>query len=182
LLRTNANPVDDGETEMDAEPEVRLKIPTFVCHAGNCAEDIAEVHTLGFIVENDNEPAPENIPAPTENNNIAATNGLAWGWAGIDHRKQANGVAMKAHINCLSGIALEGGMLLTMLLLFLPLKFMEDVIIIQTNNKIVGLPVTFGELVPWLVALYEHLVGVLAKQLLEFKANLHVQGCSLPLQ
>jgi hypothetical protein len=84
LLRTNANPVDDGETEMDAEPEVRLKIPTFVCHAGNCAEDIAEVHTLGFIVENDNEPAPENIPAPTENNNIAATNGLAWGWAGID--------------------------------------------------------------------------------------------------
>jgi hypothetical protein len=81
---------------------------------------------LGFIVNNDNEPAPKNIPAPTENKNTAATNGLAWGWAGIDHRKQANDQATKAHINCLSGIPLEGAMLLTMLLLFLPRKFMED--------------------------------------------------------
>jgi hypothetical protein len=71
LFRTNANPVDDEETEMDADPEVRLEIPTFVCHAGNRAGDIAEVCVLSFIANDENEPAP------TENNNIAATSGLA---------------------------------------------------------------------------------------------------------
>jgi hypothetical protein len=150
LFGTNANPVDDEETETDAEPEIRLEIPTFVCHAGNREEDIAEVHVLGFIVNNDNEPAPKNIPAPTENNKTAATDGLAWGWAGIDHRKQANGQATKARITCLSGIALEGATLLTMLFLFLPQKLMDDVIIVETNNKILGLPITFGELLRFL--------------------------------
>jgi hypothetical protein len=45
---------------------------------------------LGFVVDDKIEPAPENIPTPTENDNIEATDGLAWGWAGIDHRKHAS--------------------------------------------------------------------------------------------
>jgi hypothetical protein len=77
---------------------------------------------------------------------------------------------MKAHINWLSRIALEGAMLLIMLLFFLPQKFMEDGLIIQTNNTILWRVLE----VPWLVALYEHLVGFLAEQLLAFKANLNV--------
>jgi hypothetical protein len=143
-------PVDTEETETEAETEIRLEIPTFVRNAGNRAEDIAEVRALGFVVDDDNEPAPENIPTPTENANIEATDGLAWGWAGIDHRKQANGTATRARINCLSGIALQGATLLTMLLLFLPRKFMEEVMLVETNSKIHGSPVTFGEFLRFL--------------------------------
>jgi hypothetical protein len=150
LFRTIDNPAEDEETETETEPEIRLEIPTFVCNDGNRTEDIAEVHPLGFIIDNNNEPAPENIPASLDNNNIAATDGLEWGWAGIDHRKWANGQAMKARINCLSGIALQGATLLTMLLLFLPWKFIEDVILVQTNNKILGSTVTFEEFLRFL--------------------------------
>jgi hypothetical protein len=127
LFGPTANLVEGEVTETEDEPEIRLEIPTFVRNAGNRAEDIAEVCVLGFVVDNNNEPAPENIPAP-DNNNLEATDaGLQWGWGGINHRKQANGQATRARINCLSGIALQGAMLLTMLLLFLPRKFMEDV-------------------------------------------------------
>jgi hypothetical protein len=144
------NLVEDEVTETEDEPDIRLEIPTFVCNAGNHAEDIAKVCALGFVVDDDNEPAPENVPTP-DNDNLEATDaGLQWGWGRIAHRKQANGQATRAHINCLSGIALQGAMLLTMLLLFLPRKFLEDVILIETNKKIQGSAVTFGEFLRFL--------------------------------
>jgi hypothetical protein len=115
---------------------------------------------MGFAVDDDNEPAPENIPLPQENNNNAATDdGRTCGWAGIDHREQANGLSnTRARINCLSGLALEGATMLTIFLLFFPRKFMEEVVIIETNKRITGMQV--GVLtVSWVVALHEHLVG-----------------------
>ena len=39
-------------------------IADFVFNAQNWAEDIALVRAMGFEVDNNNEPAPENIPAP----------------------------------------------------------------------------------------------------------------------
>jgi hypothetical protein len=141
----------DGEGASDEV--VQIQIPTEVLHAGNCAEDIAQVRALGFVVNDDNEPAPENIPTPQENNNDATTDdGRPWGWDGIDYRKQANGQCTKAHINFLSGIVLEGATMLTMFLLFFPRRFMEDVILVQTNNNLKGggAPVTFGEFLRFL--------------------------------
>ena len=76
--------------------------------------------------------------------------GRVWGWAGIDYRKQANGHETTARINGLSGIALAGSTMLTMFLLFFPRKFMETVLIIETNKKILGAPLTFGEFLRFL--------------------------------
>jgi hypothetical protein len=59
--------------------------PFFSSHSGNLTEDIANVCALGFIVDDDNEPAPENIPAVRANNNRQATTERVWGWSGIDH-------------------------------------------------------------------------------------------------
>jgi hypothetical protein len=107
---------------------------------------------MGFSVDNDNEPAPENIPLPQENdNNAAKDDGRTWGWAGIDHREQANGLSTsRARINCLSGLALEGATMLTIFLLFFPRKFMEEVVISETNKRITGMHVTYGEFLPFL--------------------------------
>jgi hypothetical protein len=43
LFGPTANPAEDEVTETEDEPEIWLEIPTFVCYAGNRAEDIAEV-------------------------------------------------------------------------------------------------------------------------------------------
>ena len=48
---------------------------------GTHAEDIAHVKSLGLGVDDDNEPAPENIP----NKNPPEKIDQSWGWDGFDH-------------------------------------------------------------------------------------------------
>jgi hypothetical protein len=45
-----------------AANEAGKEIADFIYHAQNWAEDIAVVQNLGFEVDDDNEPAPKNIP------------------------------------------------------------------------------------------------------------------------
>ena len=42
----------------------QIDIEGTIFHAGNTAEDIAMVQTQGLMVDDDNEPAPENVPIP----------------------------------------------------------------------------------------------------------------------
>ena len=68
-------------------------IADFVFNAQNRAEDIALVRNLGFEVDDDNEPAPENVPeagAPPVNGG-ALLEGQEWGWDGIDRRAMLQG-------------------------------------------------------------------------------------------
>ena len=65
--------------------------------SGGQAEDIALVCALGLGINNDNMPAPENIPdgtnaVTTNTDTRGASEHLeeGWGWSGIDHRKQLN--------------------------------------------------------------------------------------------
>jgi hypothetical protein len=71
------------------------------------AQKILPKLVLGFVVDDDNEPAPENIPAPQDNNNLEATDELQWGWGGIDHRKQANCQATRAGIMLTRALAMQ---------------------------------------------------------------------------
>jgi hypothetical protein len=91
LFGANNNNEEEVLEEGATEPELQTPIPLEVLHAGNRAEDIAQVRALGFVVDDDNEPAPENIPVPQANNNNPPNDGRTWGWAGLDYRKQANG-------------------------------------------------------------------------------------------
>jgi hypothetical protein len=62
--------------------------------AQNRAKDIARVCDEGFEVDDDNNPAPENIPGLF---NVPAVvdgglfEGQSWGWDGIDRRQTAGG-------------------------------------------------------------------------------------------
>ena len=63
--------------------------------AQNRAEDIARVRNEGFEVDDDNDPAPENIPDPAEGPPVVIEAGLyegqTWGWDGIDCRHTVGG-------------------------------------------------------------------------------------------
>ncbi len=54
----------------------------------NPSQDIALVQNQGLEVDDDNEPAPENIP---ENSQVLVTTNLypgqTWGWDGIDQKE-----------------------------------------------------------------------------------------------
>ncbi len=66
------------------------EITDFVFHAQNWAEDITLIRDMGFKIDNDNEPALENVSlllnAPAHINRGVLFKGQEWGWDGIDHR------------------------------------------------------------------------------------------------
>ena len=62
--------------------------------AQNRAEDIARVRAEGFEVDDDNDPAPENVPGffdvpPVVDGGLFE--GQSWGWDGIDCHQMAGG-------------------------------------------------------------------------------------------
>jgi hypothetical protein len=73
--------------------ERREDIVDFVFHAQKRAEDINLFRNMGFEVDNDNDPAPENVPAgdapPVNGGELLE--GQQWGWDGIDRRAMMQG-------------------------------------------------------------------------------------------
>ena len=73
----------------DAPQDVAEPIDQTVFEATNTAEDIAMVLNQGLDVDDDNAPAPENVP--TTNGPTTDTDGLydgqRWGWDGLDPRR-----------------------------------------------------------------------------------------------
>lgn len=71
------------------EPDEEEEIDQSVFFAANTTEDIALVQNQGLNVDDDNAPAPENIP--TANAPAQANDGLypgqSWGWDGTDPRR-----------------------------------------------------------------------------------------------
>ena len=130
-------------TEDEGEP-----IPEQVFNlTGSSAEDIMHVRRLGLGVDDDNEPAPENIPTngPTEDT------AQVWGWNGINERKKAN--VMNVSPQLLHGLPelsseLPSSTLVHLFLTFFPRAYLEDVVLGATNSKIedeIG-DISFGEL------------------------------------
>lgn len=110
-------------------------IPVEILMAGGTREDIQLARAAGFEVDDDNEPAPENVPVETEHQE--GNTQQQWGWQGIDHWKSIGGQTTKASLIGLSGIALEGQTIVSMFLLFfLGKTFLEDVIIQKANTKL----------------------------------------------
>lgn len=88
----NSQPaVEAADNAANNDEDERTPIDTAVFAAGNVAEDIAFVRGQGLEVDDDNEPAPENIPtadapAPVDAN-AGLYEGQKWGWEGIDQRR-----------------------------------------------------------------------------------------------
>ena len=56
------NPLSEVESGTWPREEEQVEIEGNVFQAGNCAEYIALVRNQWLIVDDDNEPAPENVP------------------------------------------------------------------------------------------------------------------------
>jgi len=93
------------------------------------AEDIAAVRAAGFEVDDDNDAAPENLPAlaaapvpPPEQ---------VWGDTGLCHRRKENLQETKGKLNGVSDEIVRGSFtVLSMFLLFLPRVFIEEVLLV----------------------------------------------------
>lgn len=110
-----------------------------IFHAtGDLREDIAAARAAGLTVDDDNEPAPENIPAPNLRHELDPNTGLnegqSWGWNGICYRKTMTLMKEKAtfHHNWKP----NSKSFLEVFLHWLPMKWIADTIIDATNESL----------------------------------------------
>ena len=104
-------------------------------NAQNQAEDIALVRNMGFEVNNDKEPAPENVPAGNAPpvNGGALLEGQEWGWDGIDRRAMLQG-SMYNGSTFTNEWSPNGKSFSEIFLHCFPCFFLEVTIVEATNN------------------------------------------------
>ena len=129
-------------------------IADFVFNAQNRAEDIALVRNMGFEVDDDNDPAPENVPdanAPPVNGGVLLE-GQEWGWDGIDRRAMLQG-AMYNGPSFTNDWSPKGKPFIEIFLHFFPCYFLEVTIVEATNSALLAVnaaQTTYGELLRYI--------------------------------
>jgi hypothetical protein len=120
--RVNPTPLLETVTQIAQEVEA-IAIKQNIFCARNTREDIEMVEQMGFQVDDDNNPALENIPGRTNENHD--NSGLKWGWNGFDARKKNNGNCwdVPASLANFDRITVKDITVVNMFLLFLPTKF-----------------------------------------------------------
>ena len=129
-------------------------IADFVFNAQNRAEDIALVRDMGFEVDDDNEPAPENVPAvdaPPVNGG-SLLEGQKWGWDGIDRRAMLQG-SMYNGPTFTNDWSPNGNSFSEIFLHCFPCYFIEVDMVEAMNNALLAenaVRTTFGELLRYI--------------------------------
>jgi hypothetical protein len=116
------------------------------------------VRAQGLDVDDDNDPAPENITvanAPTGGYDDPHNQG--WGWGGTCHWRSQNFADVNPMIKGYSKKDLCILSKLDMFLLFFPLQYLEDVIVKETSRTLVAQahnPMTMGEFLRFLGCIF----------------------------
>ena len=140
---------EEGATEEENGEDVGTQIPEHVFHLAADTEDIQHIRGLGFEVDDDNDPAPENVPDPNEENQ--GSDEQTWGWNGVCERDSKNFFNVQPSLNHrlveLPAQPCDRTIVHLFMILF-PMKYVEDVILKSTNDN---LPpeqneITLGEL------------------------------------
>jgi hypothetical protein len=115
------------------------------------ADDLADLRRQGIAVDDDNDPAPENVPARQAPQQAAAVVApLEWRSEGIICPRRANN--LQNSNACFKNYSREEVMKMTKLELFLvlfPTDYLTTVLIPETNKELT-LPMDLGEFVRWL--------------------------------
>ena len=144
-----ANNNNNNHEEQDL-PEELQQIVNATTAAGVQGDDVGMVCNLvdGSMIDDDNAPAPENIPTPNDN-----TDGIfgEWEHSGSCYRALAGGRHLKARISYPPHIKPS---LFNMFELFFFTSFMKDVIIPQTNTHLTANGIhhelSYGEFLWWI--------------------------------
>jgi hypothetical protein len=146
------SPTAEAPAATTAIDERGEDIVDFVFHAQNRAEDIALVRDMGFEVDDNNKPAPENIPtlfgapAPVVGGDLF--DGQTWGWDGIDRRAILRGSMYNGPTFANEWSPNEKSFV-DIFIHFFPRDFLEATIVNTTSNALIAenaVRTTFGEM------------------------------------
>jgi hypothetical protein len=122
------------------------------------SEDIALVRSQGLDVDDDNEPAPENIPVPGARIDCTTNlHGQQCGWDGTCHRKSKHHIDVSPQSKDFTKNDLCTTSNLAIFLLFFPLHYVEDIIVKETSQTLLRQahnPMSIGESVQFLSCIF----------------------------
>ena len=95
-------------------------------------------------MDDDNEPAPENVPEVSVADNIFGE----WGHNGVCERKKTSPINQNARLKKFSGDILPT--IEQVFLTLFPMTWVQEVIIPETNKCIKGKVLTVGKFLRWL--------------------------------
>ena len=95
-------------------------LPEEIFQSKNRAEDIANIRGMGLDVDDNNDPALENIPDQEEPTPLE---GQEWGWEGLNHRKKHNFSNVSASLHGISNLTLKSISWVTIFLIFFSTNF-----------------------------------------------------------
>ena len=102
----------------------------------------------GVDIDDDNEPAPENVPVPAGEGQPPAEQAFSeWGHDGSCYRKLSGGRDTNASINFPTGVRPT---MLQLFEMFFMKNFVMTVLVPEINKKIVGDAVSYGEFLRWI--------------------------------
>ena len=140
-----ANPTNSGNADEEVEaPAVVQEINT---RGRVIEEDLANLN--GQVnIDDDNCPAPENIPSAVDESGSNNTFDCGWGHDGVCRRRQAGAHDVEAKLFNFGSHSGIPTLLQTFELMF-PQEFMKKVIL-KRRNKHLQKQVTYGEFISWL--------------------------------
>lgn len=150
----SATPFDDNPAEEPERPAAAgrtagREIPEEVLRAST-AEDINRVRAEGFDVDDDNEPAPEHVPAEEapRASLYSLKDGQEWKKDGICKRRLEEATDFKPKVKGAPNLRVMT--LLSIFQLFFPFDWFESVLLANVNKNIEGPEVTLGEMLRWI--------------------------------
>lgn len=157
-----ANPVTEGDptqffdtpsAEVPApsgNPEPRNEIQPEVLRAGNNSEDIAMVRGQGLDVDDDNEPAPENVltdDGPIENPDDGLYPNQTWGMDSFVDPMNNDGWTKPPGFH--NDFNIRSATWLELFFLLFPITWFRNVLIPKTNENLKS-DVSFGEMLRYI--------------------------------
>ncbi len=135
-------PSKDFFDEEDVTPTIDNEAPTLnnneidssVFRAGNRSEDIEFVRNQGLAVDDDNKPAPENVP----DSQVVFSrlfDSQSWGYDGIDRRRAS--VPIDNQPTFQGGWTAKNKILMEVFLKMLPYNFFKTVVLEKTSSALV---------------------------------------------
>lgn len=140
----------DKEQEKDkSNNKAGVDIPKMAFNMTGTREDIQLMRGMGFDVDDDNEPAIENI-LTTEQEEVQEEK-AKWEWDGLCMRKSKNFHNSNPSLNGVNEFSISSMTYSSMFLLLFPMAFVQNVMLPKMNEALEGgFIITYGEFLRFL--------------------------------